>query len=425
MLSLLIGCGPGVVASPPTHVSALLSETMPTVVHITWTTASPEVGQVAFETDGLLTRTTPLEAVASTEHAATLSGLPQDTAVTWQIFSEGGTSDVSEIRTGVLDGAPVLTVQGSGQDHFVATPMVTGDAAALALIDPMGRLSWYFDDPQGLGVFRVRIANDGSGIIYSSAIEAGLAVSSSGFVRVSWDGDATFTPVPLLTHDFVELDDGTLVALADDTRDGVSGNKLVSVALDGTLSDLWSTFDCFDPVTNPGDDPEHGWTHANALDYDHSEDQFLVGLRNLGTLVAVSRSTGDCPFAVGGSGGNVEVNGGTFLHQHQFERVGDRLLVFDNDGAPGNTSRVLEYDFDETALTANVVREIVADPPLYSFILGDVFRFSDGDTLVTWSVPGTIDRIDAAGSRTWRVEAPDNTVFGFSTVVREPTGGHL
>ena len=196
-------------------------------------------------------------------------------------------------------------------------------------------------------------------------------------------------------------------------------SELVEISPDGTVRDIWSAWDCYDPVTNPSIDIDHGWTHANAMDYDAAADAFQISLRNLTTIVQVDRATGACDWGVGGSAGTVTIDGPTFFHQHQFQRHPGRLLVFDNDGAPGFTSRVLEYDFDGE--TATHVRTIEADPPLYSFILGDVHRFDDGDTMVVWSVPSTIDRIDADDERNWRLQAEgDGVILGFSQALLDP-----
>ena len=77
-----------------------------------------------------------------------------------------------------------------------------------------------------------------------------------------------------------------------------------------------------------------------------------------------------------------------FLHQHQFQVRGNRILVMDNDGSPGNESRVLEYELDLDAKMATQVWSYVADPSVYTFVLGEPMRFDDGSTFVNWSAAG-------------------------------------
>lgn len=409
---------------PETRVTGLAAEVadaMPTVVTVTWQTDVAETGHVAFGTDGTRARNTPDEAAPGTDHRATLVGLPPDTTVSLQVVSAGGTSEPITVTTGVLsDPPPDLAREGEGAGAFLATVMLQDTRNDVVLVDPDGRIVWHRVDTLGPQVFRARASLDGTGMVYAVTLEDAEPSESSALVRVSWDGESVeVLPVPFLAHDFVELPDGTLVSLAFEFRDELQGNKLVSVARDGTTTDLWTTWDCFDPIVHPGDDPIRGWTHANALDYDPVRDVFLVGLRNFDAIVEVGRD-GTCNWVFGKEAGTVDIDGPQFVHSHQFERIPDGLLVFDNSGAPGDLSRVLEYSFDADAGTASLAREIVADPPVYSFILGDVHRADDGDTVVTWGFTGFVDRIAADDTRVGRLEAPEGVGFGFVQVLEDP-----
>jgi hypothetical protein len=414
----LLGCR----EEEPNEVSevvATVSERVPTVVTVTWRTEQPTVGWVEFGPEGEEVRQTPREPEPRTEHEVVLVGLPPETSVQFTVRGDDADGEPQGVTTGALaDELPVLSVTGEPDELWRSFPVLSAstDDVLLVLLDPQGRIVWSWKDTRGGSVFRSQILHDGSGIVYSSTLREAEPSEESALVKVRWDGTEEVLPVPWLAHDFVELPDGTLVSLTYVTVDGVQGNALVSVSPDGQLTPGWSTFDCFDPVSNPGDDPEHGWTHANALDYDEETDSFLVGMRNLGTIAEVDRATGSCGAAYGGTGGNVELQGATFYHQHQFERTGELLLVFDNDGAPGNESRVLEYALD----TGELVRTFRADPPLYSFILGDVSRQADGDTLVTWSVAGLMDRLAPDGTRELRIAAETPAIFGFTQIVADP-----
>ena len=413
------GTDPAAVA--PTDVVATVSDAMPTVVTVTWRTADPASGYVRFGSDGSADRQTLATAVG-TDHQAMLVALAPESDVVLTVVSEGVESDPITVTTGAVPGdPPIPTVEGAGQDRFVVLPMLADDIAHPTVFDPQGRVVWYHTDTRDLQVFRSRVSVDGSGIVYASTVRNGLPAEDSKIVRVSWEGTETSViDVPNLTHDFVELPDGTIVSLAAESRDGVEGNKLIAIAEDGTTTDVWSAWDCFDPVAHPSTDPvRDDWTHANALDYDPVRDAFYVSLRNLGTIAHVDRTTGQCDWAFGGSGGDVDVTGATFVHQHQFHRIDGGLLVFDNDGATGFQSRVVEFSFDDQAKTASLIREIYADPTLYSFILGDVQRLDDGDTHVVWSTAGIVDRYGADGTRRWRMSVPD-LLFGFSQTLADP-----
>lgn len=414
----------GTAAVLPLDVSAVVSPTMGTVIHVTWSTEVESSGYVEFGIDGALDRATMPTAVG-TSHSATLVGLPQSTEVSYRVVVDGE-SETATIATGTLTDAPTFTVEGTGNDRFLSLPLVRDDISTATILDPQGRVTWQHTDTRGLSVYRVHVKHDGSGIVYSATLVGGRPNEDSVFVHVNWDGEEQeVVPVPFLAHDFLELDDGSLVSLAHEWRDDVEGNKLVSLAPDGTLSDIWSAWTCFDPAIHESVDPAQGWTHANALDYDPIQDQFLVSIRNLTAITAIDRATGECSWILGGEAGDVAIDGPTFYHQHQFTRTEDSLIVFDNSGAPGLESRVLEYSLDPVGKTADIQREIHADPPLLSFILGDVHRFDDGDTLIVWSVPSTIDRIAADDTRTWRIAAERGTVLGFTEALVDPVNPML
>jgi len=406
---------------PIRMLSAEVGDPIGTVVTVSWETTEASTGYVEFGTDGAFDRSTRVESSAGTDHAARLVGLPQDTEISYRVVVGDQVGQPQTITTGTLPGGPELVVEGSGQDLFLTLPFLFPDNTQIGMVDPEGRLVWIHRAATDLAVYRSRVALDGSGIVYSATLNAGLPDPASTIVRVGWDGEEiSRTAIPDLAHDFVELDDGTLVTLAYELRDDIEGNMLLSVAPDGTVTELWSTWDCFDPDTHVSDDVVPGWTHANALDYDEASDSFLVGLRNFGTIVQVKQD-GTCGWSIGGVGGTMEVTGQRFTHQHQFQRLdGGGLLVFDNDGASGQVSRAIEYSLDEAADTARLERILVAEPPIYTFILGDVHRSGNGDTTIVWAVAGTVDRMAADDTRLWRLTNNDNALFGFTHFLKDP-----
>ncbi|MEQ1501006.1 MAG: aryl-sulfate sulfotransferase [Myxococcota bacterium] len=388
LVAVLAGCSDG--AGAPEDLTVTVSPTMPTVIHVDWTTAEPVSAQVRFA--GFTTPADP----SSTAHHHTLVGVGPDTEVGWEILTDGTVVEAGTIRTGSLPDRPVAVATGE-TTRLHLTALLGETSARIVLLDRAGSIVWDHVDTRGLSVFRARAVPDG--VWYASVLVNGGPSPDSVLVHVNWDGEEDrVIAVPDLAHDFVVLPDGRLGALAYDTVDDVLGNKIVEVDPEtGVAVDRWSAWDCFDPVANPSDDPTRGWTHTNALDYDPVADAYLVGMRNLHTIARVDRATGACPWAFGGTGGDVAVDGELFVHQHQFEQIDGGLLVFDNDGAPGDESRVLEYTFDPDAHTGALVETYRAEPPLYSFILGDVHRLPDGGTTIGWSVPGVFEERDRSG----------------------------
>lgn len=405
--------------------SLVQSEAIATVATVTWTTDVETTGYVRFRTADDVFQTAVT--ASGTEHEVVLVGVPPDTDVEWQIVvQEGGvdsfTGPLETWTTGSLPtGLPGMSVSGEGQAGFMLVP-VLGAYTGPVILNGRGDIVWHHQDDRGLDVYRVRVAPDGSGVIYNAGSVSGDPSADSMLVKVSWDGtQETEIPVPLLAHDFVELNNGSIGAIAVQYGEGdqaeLRGDKLVEIAPDGTVTDVWSAWDCFDPETQPGDDPELGWTWANALDYDADADAYQLGIRNYSSIAIIPRSSYACEEVIGDEAATIELQGGRFLHQHQFELWGDRLLVFDNEGAGGTTSRAIEFEIDWDAGVATKVWDHVADPPIYSFVLGDVHRFDDGDTLITWSIAGQIDRVDASGAPVWTLNTDLGYAFGFNTLL--------
>lgn len=414
LLSLWACSDPGILTQ-----EAVVSEAISTVITVEFETEEPVIARVDFGPDEALGLSTSPGAEPTTTHRFTLLR-PADAETWWQpVVLDGDKErggDVEVTTTGSLPAElPSFSVEGT-HDRWHAVPVI-GALSAPLILDPDGEVVWYWLDDRGLDTYRVRI--DGDSVVYNAASVSGDPADDSVLVRVALDGSwEEEVPVPLLAHDFVLLPDGGIGAIAVEYRgegeDEIRGDKLVEVH-EGEVTDVWSTWDCFDPETTPGD--EHGWTFANALDYDQATDAYMLGMRAQSTIQRIPRSDLSCDWSVGGQAGTIEVTEGRpFLHQHQFELLDDdHLLVFDNDGTSG-TSRAVEYALDLQAGTAEQVWEYVPSPNIYTFVLGDVARLPDGDTLITWSVAGQIDRVSAEGEVEWTLNAGMGFALGFDTI---------
>jgi hypothetical protein len=317
---------------------------------------------------------------------------------------------------------PSLEVEGEGHDLYTLVP-VLGVTTAITIVDPDGDIVWYRTDDRALDFYRARLSRDGESLIYNAASISGDPADDSELVKVKLDGsETTELPVPLLAHDFVELDDGTIAAIVVEQRDPNDraqwGNQIVEIDEDGEVTTVWSTWDCFDPEEEPGDDP-NGWTFANALDYDPQEDAYYLGMRSLSSIVKIDRETGECEWVLGLYGSTFEFAQGSarFLHQHQFQVSGDRILVFDNEGSLETESRVLEYELDFENDVAREVWSSVSDPVVSSFVLGEPTRLDDGDVFINWGAAGQLERVTAEGESIWKLNASIGFVMGFSSTV--------
>ena len=417
-------------------VSAEVSDSIRTVVNVTWTTDEPTIGYVQYGPTEDMEFSTPLEAEEGSEHRMTLLGLKADTeyyyrVVTWD-GDDGAASEVSTVATGELPGGlPAREVTGDGHDMLTVVPILTSTSAVITVIDPDGDIVWYHTDERAddgaLQFFRARLSVDGKSVIYNAANVSGDPAENSELVRVALDGSGSDSvEVPFLAHDFVEHPDGTLAALVAESRDfegaPLKGNALVEISPDGEQTTVWSSWDCFDPAVHLSDAPEVGWTFANALDYDSSEDVYYLGMRNFSSIARVDRS-GECDWVLGLTGARgIDFAPGSrpFLHQHQFELIPgdphDQLLVFDNEGRADAYSQVIAYELDLEAEVATELWTYMSDPPVFTFVLGEPIVLTGGDLFIAWSGSGQLERLNEDRESQWKVTMPSGFIFGFATV---------
>ncbi|MDP6931811.1 MAG: fibronectin type III domain-containing protein, partial [Myxococcota bacterium] len=103
---ILLGLATACRVSPdaPVDVTATVSEAIPTVVTVSWTTEETTRGQVEFGATDAYGQITPLEAEPSKTHSHLLLGLKADTEVHYRVVDQGGeiTSDDGTVTTGYL-----------------------------------------------------------------------------------------------------------------------------------------------------------------------------------------------------------------------------------------------------------------------------------------------------------------------------------
>lgn len=423
---LLLGCGE--VTPPPTisGISASLNGDIKTIVNVSWHTNQVTTAIVHYGLDGDLSLSTPASDLTADQVFVPLLGLPAEREISYQITAttESGeeiSSEVQVANTGSLpESMPNFSTTGDTMGAYSVLTLI-GEFTGPVILNPEGEVVWYYRDHRHLDTLRAHLSLDGQSVLYNAAEISGEGKEEPHIIRVALDGSSEEAiPVDLLAHDFVEHADGTIGTIAAyfDAKDGPRADSIVEIHPDGTQSTLWTVYDCFDPITHPGDDSfkDLGWTWANAMDYSAAEDAYYVSLHNLGSIIRVDRATGTCDWGIGGSTGTIEITSGTpFMGQHQFDIVDDNIVIFDNMGA-GFESRVVEYAIDDAAGTAEEVWEYMADSGRFVLILGDAHRFDDGDTLVTWSLDGVIERVNPAGDVTWDVHVDDG-IFGFNSVV--------
>ncbi len=295
------------------------------------------------------------------------------------------------------------------------------------LIDTAGEYLWWGDaEEPGITVSRAALSRDRCAVLHLAETD-GFVVEEdyvSRLHRTYLDGSGTETlEIDDVHHDFVELPDGTLAALARDYRlrdeVWVAGDKIVEIDPDGTTRDIWSVFDDADlvPRGSAGDEAVD-WSHANAMDYDEAADLYLISMRHFDAIVAVDRATGERAWTLGGDDPSFELLGDpeldAFHEQHQFELLGDGLLVFDNGETDDVSSRIIEYTWTGDDAYEAVWRH-VPNPPINCYALGDVTRLGGGNTGITWSTAGLIEEVTPDGEVVMRLGLEMGAGFGYTT----------
>ncbi len=397
--------------------SIAVNPTIGTVATASWSRTGPERTRIVVERSGEAWLATDWQD-AELAHVATLFALPASTNLKARVEVEDvGESDAVNFSTGPLAaGLPLVAVEGEpAWGGWTATSFV-GAVSYAVLLDETGEIVWWHevDVPR---LSRVRVRADGLGVWYGFAESE--AKDSGGLRSVSWSGDALADlDVPAFSHDFTLLPDDRLAFIEFDRReldDGepVWGNRVVEGDATGTTEVVWSAFDSWKPGVDGDVDAQGYWTGINALDYDPDRDAYLVSARGLGAIVEVGRD-GTLGEQIGGPQSDYVFPEPDDVpqRQHQFERLSDGLLVFDNRDADAG-SRVLELGLDTDTHTAAARWTYQPPEPLFVYALGDVARRPDGSTMVAWCTSGVIDHVSANGEVLGTLRLDLGAGFGF------------
>lgn len=318
----------------------------------------------------------------------------------------------------------------------LATPLGENDPV---LIDHSGSVKHRWTLPDGVAAMAA-VLPDGT-LMYTAAappdaekMSPGLPLSL-GLARVSWDGKLLWRlDDPLVHHDFDVLPDGTVAGLRwtplpDDFAQRIGGGIPGTEFKGQTWADQIVEFNpdtgkervVFDPTTAldpaayplPAYEPRSEWTHANSLEYIPSDpitgrEAYLVSFRQIRLIALVARDTGEVLWSYGGD---------NRLHeQHDPSMTPDgHILVFDNGQyrpAEPSSSQVLEIDPATNKVVWAFPEHRNPLSELYSSIMGGAQRLPNGNTLITYAVPGRIVEVTPSGEIVWDYELwDDNSIF--------------
>jgi len=381
-----------------------------TVMRVRWRTEEPSQGHVAFGRDASYGHVTPLTELA-TEHEMLLLGMTADTDVAYKVVTENSTCNAESAqqaaRTGSLPSGlfPTRATGTASWSGYSVLPL-QGTGYAVVIIDNEGRYVWYHQVENMGNLMRAFLSADGKHVVICHAGPQD-ALENGKIIKVSLDGsEVTEIPFPGLDHDITELPDGTIASIVVEEREGgISADRIVELAPDGTLTTIFNAWDIWDPAEIGVPSFERNWVHGNGLDYYADEDAYYLSMKAMRTLAKIDRATGDVVWTMNGLLNEFDHSGGEPIQMHhQFEVLDGSILFFENGEPSRAYSRAVEVLVDEEAMTTEEIWSYIADPPLYVFAKGDVHRLPGDITQVVWSSAGQIQDVSASGEVLWQLD---------------------
>ena len=156
------------------------------------------------------------------------------------------------------------------------------------------------------------------------------------------------------------------------------------------------------------------WMHGNSIEIDDDGNIFISN-RTMSEIIKFNRQSGELIWRLGGP-----MNDFTFINdplngpnrQHDARRLSNgNIMIFDNgDGRLPPLTRVVEYEIDETQMTAMLVWEYSHPEGYVSLNQGCAQRLENGNTLISWGgVSGhaqIVTEVDSSGNRVLELEYP-------------------
>ncbi len=385
-----------------------LSEQIPTVAVVTWSTSLPSVsgGRVEFGRDGAVEYLAPIEPAAP-ERRTTLLGMKPSTAYDFQVVLEGDgvtcRSRTDRIETGPrATGLPIPRVTtfdpAAISGDFIVTSLAT--KRTVFILDKDGDIVWWYNfgnaDYEGedlLGFSRVHMSWDAA---HMWGCNINFGRGNGRLYRVSMDGAVEDEPeITNHHHDFAVLPDNRLALLEfdDDGQPNGEGTceRIVERDADGNYEVIYPLREGLSTLATPTE-----WCHANAIHYDPAEDAYYVSVLIQSLIVKIDRAERRLLWVLDGdTPAESDFPGVTWVHQHGFHPLGDgTLLLFNNNDDAGDMgpSHALAIALDDEQGAATLLwryEDSISCP-----MLGDVQRLSNGNTLVTYSTAGTFQELD-------------------------------
>jgi len=318
----------------------------------------------------------------------------------------------------------------------------------LMILDNLGKPYWYFKpffagldfkmQPNGLFSYciptKLGLPYTIGGITVPSIMVSHLILDSKynviDTIQCSNDYLADF-------HDFVILPNGNYLLLAYenipvDMSKVMPGGDPNSVVIATVIQELdrnkkcvyqWRIIDHI-PVTETLDNPfnpKFELGHANSMFIDN-DGNMIVSLPTTCEIIKIDMVTGNVIWRMGGANSDIKITGDHseyapyyFKFQHDVKRLRNGNLLFFDNGVQKDPeySRAVEYTFDDTNKTANLLWEYRHNPDIASKSTGNVQRLPNGNTLIDWGIIydgeyKTITEVNPDNSKAFEMSFPSD-----------------
>lgn len=346
---------------------------------------------------------------------------------------EGGDEEVSGVVALDVPVAPSslprLYAEGTpGDEGLLLTAILTLDTGWIVLVDADGGVAWYMSLAYQEVTSSMQVSLDGEALM---VLVQDVFDNDAGteLLRLGWDGEIDERSLlPAGHHDFVELPEGRLAWIQDETlRLNIDGQdrEVVGDAIQVTTmgpgaqeaaEPLFSLFDYEIPTGATCEHQQHpvswqdpsglDWSHFNSLTYDEDAGLFFAVSHYLDSVYVISAADGALVDTVNPYGDYKIVMGGKpWSHPHSSWMRDGELLFLDNGSHHSpQMSRVVRYSYDEERRELAQTWEFNHPSGAYVVALGDAHPTPSGNVTVAWSNFGQIIEVNEAKQTVWKVE---------------------
>ena len=167
------------------------------------------------------------------------------------------------------------------------------------------------------------------------------------------------------------------------------------------------TLDDVDPALIDGADIVNA-THGNAIEFD-TDGNILLSFRSLHEVTKVDGTTGEVIWRLGGRANEFTIDDPTrdFMRQHGVRVVEPGILQMLDNGTEV-PSRLVRYEIDEQALTAQLVLEYSHASNATSLVGGSTQVVNGKRGLVSFGLAGRVAEVDETGAQTFELTGLEN-----------------